>query len=418
MVTAITCDNTSTVASAPTTSLRQTRGNHVSAPRLGVGGTEVQVGLPWRRCQGWGNLVETYRTFRLGRTTFAVSGDGAFGRAVAAELRPVASDDSKSPELIFHFLDSMRRGSTLPGQEEFDGRQMRASLSWAERHCPVVYVAAMLPVLYRAMPRLAFRSIHPAFIDRFEHLASGFLYQVFNGLVQALNLSANQSFVHTAAVEREGNRVAIFARGGMGKTGSLLRLVHDHGWRYLSDDWTILDDSGVIQLSHKSIQVHPRNLSGLSDGEKFLLKHRSFIDRWAWNTHRRLLNRRGVKRRSQAAALFGPARVGSVGPLSAAYLVERGDVNEIHDDMADINYFVSTTAEITARELAPSLRLLGPQLTAAAPESFHLDSFPARTEAIIRRAFERVTLRVLTVPRSMPEPQIEDYLVRTVAKAG
>jgi hypothetical protein len=61
------------------------------------------------------------------------------------------------------------------------------------------------------------------------------------------------------------------------------------------------------------------------------------------------------------------------------------------------------------------LRLLQP-LTVGGPDSLQLHELPARTESVIRRALHGVRLRLLTVPRSMPEPQIEDFLVRTVAR--
>jgi hypothetical protein len=365
-----------------------------------------------------GEKMEAFLTFKLGRITVGVSGDTELARSVTAELDPVASDGSTNPDLLFRFLDRVHDDAAMPGEWEVSGRRrhLRVSLSSKDGPCAVVYVAAQLPWWYLGMPRPTFKMAHPAYIDQFEYLAGSFLYQVFDGVVQALSLTANQSFLHTAAVEKEGVRVAIVTRGGMGKTGSLLRLVVDHGWRYVSDDWTIVDDSGVLYLSHKSIHVHPRNLSGLRDGEKLVLRNRGLVDRTVWRTRRRVTGQRGLKRQSHPVALLGPDRVGSSGPLSGAFLVRRGDIGNVAEVPVDASEFAESAAAITTRELAPSMGLWEPNLNVNGPEQLRLHEIHARTAAVLRRALHGgPMLRMLTVPRTMPEPQIEDCLVRTIA---
>ena len=63
---------------------------------------------------------------------------------------------------------------------------------------------------------------------------------VFDYLTQLANVELGQSYLHASSFERDGQGVAMAAWGGVGKTTAMLKLVGEHGWRFLSDDLNLI----------------------------------------------------------------------------------------------------------------------------------------------------------------------------------
>jgi dolichol-phosphate mannosyltransferase len=71
---------------------------------------------------------------------------------------------------------------------------------------------------------------------------------VYTNLVEALlrfvMISRERMLLHSACVEIGGTGVMLSARTDTGKTATVLRLLRDHGGRFLSDDMTVVDAAG------------------------------------------------------------------------------------------------------------------------------------------------------------------------------
>ncbi len=78
-------------------------------------------------------------------------------------------------------------------------------------------------------------------------------------MVQLANLSAGQSFLHASAVESDGGAWPSWPAGEWVRPARLCD-VGSGGWRYVSDDWTVIESPGVVHRSHKQLQLFPRNL--------------------------------------------------------------------------------------------------------------------------------------------------------------
>lgn len=79
----------------------------------------------------------------------------------------------------------------------------------------------------------------------------------------------NYTFLHAAAVERDGNAYILPSWGGVGKTASVVKLIREHDYRLLGDDLIIIGDNGdvyafpkvfVLYAYHKNL--FPETLSG------------------------------------------------------------------------------------------------------------------------------------------------------------
>lgn len=347
-------------------------------------------------------------TVSLGLVTITISGPDLLAAAVAHDL-DLPSAESQAPVALE--LSFPGGASPLPGTVLEGTRMLRASFDRQGAHL-VVYVQGALPGAQARLPDPLYRFVHPAHLTRAGYAAQLVRYQLFDGVAQLANLSAGQSFLHASAVEGDGRRVAVVARGGMGKTGSLLQLVNSDRWRYLSDDWTAIESSGVVHRSHKPLQVFPHNLAKLPQGEALLLASRPAGDRFSWWLRKRAGRAKGMSRKVTAAELFGDDRMGSAGPLSEVLLVRRGDVGQIVEQDVDVAELASEAAAIVAKELAPSLRLLGPHLSELSGGTWtSADQVYAATEKVLAEAVAGCERHEVRVPRAMPEPEIERYLV-------
>ncbi len=346
----------------------------------------------------------------LGRVTVAVSGATTLAAAVAHDLdAPGPAAPLDAVPAAFELVFPSGNGA-LPGIPIAGVRMLRAS--FVAGAVPQIQVRSALPGAQARLPDPLYRFVHPAHLSRAAYAAQLAGYQLIDGMAQVANLAAGQSFLHASGVQQGDRRVAVVARGGMGKTGSLLELVGSGAWQYLSDDWTVIDDAGVIARSHKPLQVFPRNLTHLPDGVAMLLAGRSAGDRFAWNLRTRLGKAKGMRRKVTATELFGADRVGTAGPLTETVLVRRTDVDAITERSVSVDEVAREAAAIVADELAPSLALLEPHLEELSDGAFtSIDEVHAATAGVVATALADAPAIEVAVPRELPEPAIERHLV-------
>lgn len=63
----------------------------------------------------------------------------------------------------------------------------------------------------------------------------------FMCMLEITMLKAGVTFAHCAALEKDGEALFMPARGGVGKTATVVKMVQNHGWRLLGDDLILLD---------------------------------------------------------------------------------------------------------------------------------------------------------------------------------
>lgn len=274
----------------------------------------------------------------------------------------------------------------------------------------IIHVRCDLPPVHSWLPDWLHRLIHPAYLTRAGYGTQLLQYQLFDGLVQIANLEEGQTAVHASAVEKNGYRVVIIAGGGMGKTGSLLRLVGHDSWSYLSDDWTTLARTGFVHRSRKPVQLYPRNLS--CELETDLLHNQPFPSRLAWQLRKRLGRRHGLRRKIGAEQLFGDHAIGAPGRLGEVFFIERGEVEQIIEWEVDAGTLARQAGEIVTKELAPSMKLLSPYIqTISRGKLASLDTVAFQTVSVLQDAVSDCKRTGVKVPQKMPEKQIEDYIV-------
>ena len=79
----------------------------------------------------------------------------------------------------------------------------------------------------------------------------------FMCMLEVTMLSAGVTFAHCAALEKDGEALFMPARGGVGKTATVVKMIQNHGWRLLGDDLILLDkESGAVYGFHKKFVIY------------------------------------------------------------------------------------------------------------------------------------------------------------------
>jgi hypothetical protein len=257
------------------------------------------------------------------------------------------------------------------------------------------------------------------FLSGEEIRAKNFMYGVFDYLTQVAQLDLGQSYFHASSVEREGEGTAIVAWGGIGKTSAALKLITEHGFRFLSDDLGLVDDAGTLWRTPKRLQVYAYNVAGEERLRSMLLDGRSALDRaaWAWKLRRR--GPKGVRRRVSAEQLFGAASVADRAALRRVFCLERGDAREFDAREISADELARRAAEVAMQEIEPF------GLVSRALHSGHLapllptqDEVSAGTRAVLRRAFEGIPILNVRIPAGASPAALATYLVGAMRARG
>ena len=83
---------------------------------------------------------------------------------------------------------------------------------------------------------------------------------VVEALLRFVLISRGRMLLHSACVELDGRGVMLSALTDTGKTATVLRLLREHGGRFLSDDMTVVDASGRAVCFPKPLTISAHTL--------------------------------------------------------------------------------------------------------------------------------------------------------------
>ena len=98
---------------------------------------------------------------------------------------------------------------------------------------------------------------------------------VVEALLRFVFVDRGYMLLHAACMDVDGRGVVLSARTDTGKTGTVLKLLRTSQGRFLSDDMTIIDSSGVARSFPKPLTISQHTLRAINAGD---LSRRE----WAW----------------------------------------------------------------------------------------------------------------------------------------
>lgn len=367
------------------------------------------------------------RHFQLGRLPFSLEGSTPFAEALAVEFGPV-SDPGRAggpPLLRVHVVDelpAMNDAVHMAPVTVFpDGfAHVAGRVQYQVRRAPdALHVHVHVPST--GFPR----SLSPLGLQRFSHFnylshaerrVKSFVYDIFDYAAQEAQLSLGQSFVHASSLERDGDAVALLAWGGIGKTTSMLKLVLEDGWRFLSDDLGVIDADGMLHRSPKRMQVYGYNLRGQERIAEAFLGQRSAMDRISWEIFKVIKGNQRVRRRVSAEEMFGETRVAKSGKLTRAIFLERHSGGEFRRAEVSATALAMRCASILSRELDSFAIVTNAAHGAGTDVMRTLGESERAAFEILERDFARVKCEVVGIPKTAGPDALVDFLRPMLAR--
>ena len=365
--------------------------------------------------------------FQLGPVSFSLTGrgDDPVYEAVVDELSVLPTADGRRPPVRFSFVDEL----STPDQMIHAGRWQLADGvvvgdGWGYQFCMRrrdegfdVEVAA--EPTDRSMTDHFDRAWDWNFLAPWESTAKNFMYDLFDLVTAAALVERKASYLHASTCARDGAAVALIAWGGVGKTTSVLKLVTEDGWRFLSDDLGLVDDEGRLWRTPRKLQVYAYNVEGEPALRRRVMEGRGPIDRVNWHWRLARFGPKKVRRRIGAEALFGDDSVAEVAPLKKAIFLERVDVDAIRWQEIGVEALARRSATILVDELDTLVAV------AVAAESHGVDvGIPGLDELretmteILVEAFEGVPAVRLQIPIDAGPDALADALRQKLPASG
>ncbi len=189
-----------------------------------------------------------------------------------------------------------------------------------------------------------------------ETLAKNFVYNIFD-FVMELKFLANRtqgsSFIHASSIEKDGKAALFVAAGGVGKTSIMMQILKKAGWRYLSDDLSIIDSNGRVYFNPKYIQIYPYNVKNDFELYTLLMKGRGIVDKLNWFYRKSRYGEHKVRRRVDPRIFFGREKVGESASINKVVNLVRTGVENFEIDEINPHAVGSMASEILSLEINP-----------------------------------------------------------------
>lgn len=90
---------------------------------------------------------------------------------------------------------------------------------------------------------------------------------IIEALLRFLFVAQGRMLLHSACLELNGVGIVLSAKTDTGKTGTVLRLVREHGAKFLSDDMTVIDVTGQAWAFPKPLTISQHTLRAIDIDE-------------------------------------------------------------------------------------------------------------------------------------------------------
>jgi hypothetical protein len=356
--------------------------------------------------------------YQLGRLVFAFSGEDQVLPHLCEELKSIEINEDKRPALIFRFGKVSKDLENGIYVSPVICTEREISCAGGGFFYRVTEENGILKVDIQSNAIVGRRKMFPRiakirdwnFLLPEEQLAKNFMYDVFDYLTQIQNLDVGQSYVHASSFTRDNRTVAVAAWGGVGKTTSMLKLVAEDNWKFLSDDLGIINEEGFIYRSPKKMQIYAYNVEGQPALNKMLLKGRAMADILNWYYRKARFGIKKVRRRVSADELFKD-KVGVSGRLTDVFFIERAAVKDFETYPISTNELAAKTAWTVMSEIDPyhkvAAAIYSVQSKSIIPPYEHLYK---KTRQVLEKAFSSTSPILIQIPVSASPDQLANFL--------
>jgi putative flippase GtrA len=234
---------------------------------------------------------------------------------------------------------------------------------------------------------------------------------VVEALLRFLLVSRGYVLLHSACIAADGRAALLSAPTDTGKTSTVIRLIREHDYQFLSDDMTIVDPAGRAICYPKPMTLSYHTMSAIRNGEvpareRAKLAVRSRLHSKSGRRVGRWLGQRNVPIMSINSVVQSlvpppkyhvteliPCEIGADAPIGHVFLMERGPSAQSIVTLGDaVRQLIANTDD--AYEFPP-FATFAPHIRIGGDDYATLRS---KEEALLRRALAGAQLWLVRVP--------------------
>lgn len=357
--------------------------------------------------------------YKIGELRFTIAGEDKILPYLYDELQSVEIKETEEADIIFNFApppQNINNGIYAspiicsPNELLYHDRYFKYHIQ-EKNDVLRVTLKSNSSHRKRKLPPQISRLLDWNYLLPDEVLAKNFMYDIFDYITQIKNFKRQQSYFHASSFVKGEKGVAVIAWGGVGKTTSMLKLVTEDHWQFLSDDLGIIDTEGYLYRSPKKMQIYAYNLENQPILKDLLLKNRSLPDRINWNEKRLIYGKKKARRRVSADRLFDQNHIAKKAKLTDALFIERTNIADFEMHSITAKSLSKRAATTVMDEINPYQKIEAALYTSL--ESSILPNYNTvfkQTQEILNKAFSNAELRLIKIPSNASPDQLADYL--------
>jgi hypothetical protein len=175
-------------------------------------------------------------------------------------------------------------------------------------------------------------------------------YTLFWPVMSLVLLKLDKAFVHGAVVSRNGNGWLSAGTGGCGKTSVGMQAVDSGLFKYVADDFCVIDKNGQSPYFPKKLAIYETDRKYGNKTISDAIKKLAFSDYLAWKLNTAL--GKNCRYRFDAPTIFTDDRIERNTKIVDAIYFMRSNTNELSDSNIPEDELYSRMTEAAFRELS------------------------------------------------------------------
>lgn len=237
-------------------------------------------------------------------------------------------------------------------------------------------------------------------------------YEVFLYIFAMILMKYNKVFVHSAIVEYKGDAIVITGTSGCGKTSTLLQFLEKQECKYISEDFSIIDDNGNVYFTPKKMAVYQSDAKYKNKNVLKALKGMTVIEKFYWNIFK--IMGQNPRHRFDPHEFFGVDKISKVSKVKKVIYMSRKENTEINKCELSEKEIVEKISYASFRELRElyevlyNIRAVGDEkIREAYPPLEHIQT---NYKTILEKALKNGKTGLLEVPLKISPIEIVSRL--------
>lgn len=235
-------------------------------------------------------------------------------------------------------------------------------------------------------------------------------YSLFWLVIQVLLVYKGYSFIHAGVFSKNNKALAFMGTGGSGKTSNMFNYLSKPEYKYLAEDFGIINTEGMVELSSKTLSIYDSDVKSDTSLLKDLNKHLQLKEKLKWSLIKRANRNPMVK--LPVRAFFDKEKIAGPAYLSKAFYIIRCDDEKPSISSLEIDELAERMVNVTFREMKKLTELLN-LINANSPNEYNyptVELLRAKTRSIYLKAFEKSDLYLLKLPFKCGSKEVEEFL--------